>query len=162
MHPNLNKYIFNQTDLQLDHQTLKAENKRKYFINKYVKPYIYEPTCIQVYRPSMSQPVLLFSTAKVHKPNCPFRSVIATYGTPEYNLAKYLNSYITPVISQTYTVNRNSQMIDKLFNYRFTGNSTFVSFDIVSFFTYVPLEEIIDITDKKVYSDDSPRKPPFL
>lgn len=41
---------------------------------------------------------------------------IATDGTPKYNLAKYLNSYITPVISQNYTVNGNIQVIEKLFN----------------------------------------------
>ena len=90
----------------MDHPVIKAENKLKYFLNKYVKQHVDE----SVYRyivPHGSQPGLLYGTAKVHKPDCPLRPVLATYGTAEYNLAKYLNKYITPVINNTYSVKKH-------------------------------------------------------
>ena len=89
----------------------------------------------------------------------PLRPILASYCTAQYNLAKYLNQFITPVIPTKFSVNKNVNLLDRLSSYNFTPNSKLVSFDIESLFTNVPLEETIDLATNLVY--DSNSKPPF-
>ena len=154
------RIIYTPSEYQLDHPTVKAENKMKYYLNRYVKPFVDSRTYKNIL-PAGSNPGMLYGVAKVHKQNCPLRPIVATFGTPEYNLAKYLNKYINPVICNKYSVNRNSDVINALSQYNFTPNSILVSFDVESLFTNVPLLETIDIAVDKVYSPDNTFIPPF-
>ena len=99
------------SNLQLDNPSIKIENRIKYFLIKYVRPHIDKDTYKYI-ATSGSKPGLLYGSAEVYKINCPLKPIVSTYDTPEYNLAKYLNSYITPVIcsKSKHSVSRNSDL----------------------------------------------------
>ena len=149
----------NQNELMLDHPVIKQQNKLKYFLNKYVKPYVDSQVFTKI-TPSGSCSGKLYGSAKVHKNNVPLRPIVASYGTAEYNLAKYLNQYITPIIPTEYSVQNNADLLDKLASYKFSSDSKLISFDVVSLFTNVPLKEVIDLACDKVYSSNN-TKPPY-
>ena len=81
--------------------------------------------------------------------------------TPEYELAKFLDSYIKPNIPSKFMLKSTSEFIDKLQDHRLNGSEHLVSFDVTSLFTNVPLHETIDIILKRVYGHDSVLQPPF-
>jgi len=51
--------------------------------------------------------------------------------------------------------------LEKINGFTLNGNEVMVSYDVVSLFTNVPLEETIDIVLKYVYATNSPITPPF-
>ena len=99
--------------------------------------------------------------AKVHKEGVPLRPVVSMIKTSEYCFAKYLDTYIQPNLPISYSVNSTTQFTDCLKTFVFSAESKIISFDVVSFFTNVPLEETINIICKKVYSPQNLKKPPF-
>ena len=67
-------------------------------------------------------------------------------GTPEYQLAKFLNVIIRPFIPQTYRLKSNKQFLDRINNFQFDANQKLIiSFDASSLFINVPLEETIQL-----------------
>ena len=154
------KIEFSGNDLMTNHPVISDENKLKYFLNKYVKPFVDNDT-FNFINPNGSQPGKLYGAAKIHKDNVPVRPILASYSTAQYNLAKYLNKFISPVIPTKFSVNKNVKLLERLSGYNFTPNSKLVSFDIESLFTNVPLEETIDLATNLVYDSNSNSKPPF-
>ena len=41
-----------------------------------------------------------YGSPKIHKPNCPLRPIIATCGTPQSRLAKWLSECLTPYLGK--------------------------------------------------------------
>ena len=83
-------------------------------------------------------------------------------GTPEYSLAKYLDSYIKPNIPNSFLLNSTSSFINSLNSVSISPSSSYlVSFDIESLFTNIPLDEVCDITCDYVYGSLSNKIPPF-
>ena len=82
--------------------------------------------------PSGSQPGKLYGLCKVHKAGHPMRPVISMIGTAEYKLAKYLDGFIKPNISTTYSVNSTSAFMDVLHDFSFSEGDNLVSFDVVN------------------------------
>ena len=154
------KITHNTSGLMLDHPIIKAESSVKYFLNRYVRPYVDTNTYHGI-NPVGTQYGQMYGTVKVHKEHCPLRPIVASYGTPEYGLAKYLNTYIIPVINTEFSVSKNTQIINDLAQYNFSPSSRLVSFDIESLYTNVPLQETIAIAADKVYSNNDTPTPPF-
>ena len=72
-------------------------------------------------------------------------------GTPEYKLAKFLDAIVKPYIPQTYMLKSNKQFLDRIHNYQFDTNQRLVSFDVLSLFTNVLLEETIQLINKSIH-----------
>lgn len=151
--------MYSENNFLLDHPVVKQQNKIKYFLNKYVKPHV-DPNTLKFITPTGSNSGKMYGSAKVHKQGNPLRPIVASFGTAEYNLAKYLNKFIVPVIPNTFSVENNTDLLDRLNNYKFTTTSKLVSFDVESLFTNVPLQEVIELAATKVY-DSNITKPPF-
>ena len=76
-------------------------------------------------------------------------------GTPQYNLGKYLHTVINPVIPSNFMLSSSKEFIDNLKNSNIPSNNMFVSFDVVSLFTNVPLDLVIDLCCSYVYNSNS-------
>ena len=92
---------------------------------------------------------------KTHKSGNPARPAISMIGSPEYELAKFLDSLIRPYIPDTYMLWSSQEFVKTLKNFQFKPNHKLVSFDVKSLFTNVPLEETIDSIATTIYSDDT-------
>ena len=76
-------------------------------------------------------------------------------GSPEYELAKFLDSLIRSYIPDTYMLRSSQEFVKTLKNFQFKPNHKLVSFDVKSLFTNVPLEETIDFIANTIYADDT-------
>ena len=132
------------------HPIIAKENSVKYYLETYLMPFIPE----DLYRklvPSGSQPGKLYGLCKVHKEDFPLRPVISMIGSGEYDLAKYLDKLIKPHIPDQFMVSSTSQFLDRLKSIFFLPTDRLVSFDVVSLFTNVPLNETIKIISNYLY-----------
>ena len=80
--------------------------------------------------------------------------------TAEYNLAKWLDSYIKPNIPNQCSVSSTSEFLHRLKEIALSLVDTVVSFDVVSLYTNIPLAETIDLVVDKLYAESSKRVPP--
>ena len=139
------------------HPLIAKENSIAYYVRRYFKKVEGYTNLI----PSGSKPGKLYGMAKVHKPNVPLRPVVSMIGTPEYKLAKFLDSLIKPYIPDTYLLKSTDEFIDRLKLVPCTNKNTMVSFDVISLFTNVPLAETIELIINRIYDDNNPNAVPF-
>ena len=97
----------------------------------------------------------------MHKINVPSRPVISMIDSPQFGLAKFLDSVIKPCIPGNYMLASTHEFTRKLTNSPLSDSYNMVSFDIVSLFTNVPREDVIDLACHYVYESDQVCKPRF-
>ena len=84
----------------------------------------------------------------------PFRSIVSSIGTYNYNLAKYLCHLLTPHIPAEYCATGTFTLVQDIQSLSIS-RKFMVSFDVESLFTNIPLEECIDLAVNYI-SDGSP------
>ena len=132
---------------------IEKERSVGYYCRTYIKPLVDASTYYRLL-PTGSQPGRLYGTAKNHKPNCPMRPVLSAVNTSEYELAKWLEKQIKPLLNNRYSVTSSSAFIDELRQLKPRPTDHCVSFDIKSLFTNVPLKEVIDDIVQTVFPVD--------
>ena len=108
-----------------------------------------------------SSPGKFYGLVKVHKDGYPIRPVVSMINTPEYGLAKWLDTFIQPNIPNHYMLNSTEHFVNVLKDFPFYSGDKLVSFDVKSLYTNVPLKETVDIVTKYVYSKESVCIPPI-
>ena len=81
----------------------------------------------------------------------PLRPIISTIRIATYELAKYLAQILKPLGQSQYTIKISKSFIKTLKKQKIPPGYQMVSFDVVSLFTNVPLEETINIIIKRIY-----------
>ena len=103
--------------------------------------------------PDGPNPARLYGLPKIHKDlvnGLPkFRPIISQIGSSTYKLAKFLLPFITPVVSNKYTLSDSFKFISMLDNQN--HRYYMASLDIDSLFTNIPLSETIEIIIKQIY-----------
>ena len=101
------------------------------------------PTYNYLY-PSGTNLGILYGLPKIHKENYPLRPILSACNTPNYMLAKFLVPNLTPLTKNTYTVHDSFKFAKEICEIDSKG-LVMASFDVVSLFTNIPLQETIDI-----------------
>ena len=83
-------------------------------------------------------------------------------GTPEYQLAKFLDPIIKNYIPDSYMLHSTDHFRDEINNFKFKADHKLVGFDVQSLFTNVPLNETINIIAEYIYSKDNQIKTIYL
>ena len=114
-------------------------------------------------RPKSNQPARLYATAKTHKFNnldkvtvekLKFRPIVDQTGTATYDAAKVIGEYLKPLALNEYKINdclKFPHMIKELPPLQ--KNEEYVSYDVDSLFTNIPLKETIDYIIHKIYNE---------
>ena len=136
------------------HPITTDEKSIQSYLYRYFKKSLDSKLYSKVY-PSGSNPGKLYGMCKVHKIDNPMRPVVSMIGTSQYELAKLLDSWIKPFIPKTYALDSTADFLTKLRGYAPNDNDYCVSFDVVSLFTNIPLEETIKIIADFIYADKS-------
>ena len=102
-------------------------------------------------RPRGSRLAHMYGLPKMHKPGVPLRPVLSATGTYNFELAKWLNSVLQPLVNSQHSVDSAFEFVDLLKDLPVA--STMVSFDVVSLFTNVPLHDTIDVILDRVFTD---------
>lgn len=95
--------------------------------------------------PSGSRAGVLYGLPKVHKKGSPLRPIISAVKTYNYELAKYLDGILKPLVNSKYMLNDTYDFVNKVSLLDVEKNKYMVSFDVESLFTNVPTTETIEI-----------------
>ena len=140
------------------HPLYRRQEKVTEMINQHLR------TCLTDYelqriRPSGCGIGRLYGSCKVHKKDFPVRPIVSMINTPEYELAKYLDGVIKTHIPNKYSISSNTQFLERLQEFDLQEDDYFVSFDVVSLFTNVPLNETITMVANKIFENNIGDKP---
>ena len=93
---------------------------------------------------SGARPGILFGQPKVHKSGLPMRPILSTCGSFNYNMSKYLVSVLSEQCSNEYSVSDSFDFVREISG---TTNQNYImaSFDVVSLFTNIPVQETCQI-----------------
>ncbi|XP_024891393.1 uncharacterized protein LOC112467144 [Temnothorax curvispinosus] len=102
-----------------------------------------------------------YGLPKIHKKNCPFRIIVSSIDSPLYNLASFLHKIMYSSFPKGKSHIANSvELVKKLSNVHIMEDHTLVSLDVVSLFTNVPIERVIDsISSRWKYIADNCKIP---
>ena len=142
------------------HPVIKTERAIQYYLGRYIKSHA-TPDVYRAMYPIGSSPGAIYGMAKVHKQGIPLRPVISMINTPQYGLARYLDDSIKPCIPKRFMLASSTDFVESLSKIEFPAQYAMVSFDVVSLFTNVPLDDAINTACEYVYSDESPSKPTY-
>ena len=78
------------------------------YLRKLKKDGILDDATFQKILPSGSSPGVLYGLPKVHKSGCPFRPIVSSVNTYNYNLASYLVRILQPVSTNQMAANTES------------------------------------------------------
>jgi len=95
------------------------------------------------YRPgcSVPQPPKLFGLLKLHKPGIPMRPIVSFYGSPTYQLSKYLTAILQSLTNKSRRKLQSTEnFIDAIGTIQILDDYKLVYFDAKSLFTSIPLQ----------------------
>ena len=129
--------------------TLSREGRLQRLLRKLKKDGHLDKAVYENIYPKGSQPARIYGLPKLHEDfgansTPPFRTIVSSIGTYNYNLAKYLCDLLSPHIptehcaTDTFTFVQDIQSLSMFSKFM-------VSFDVESLFTNIPLEECIDL-----------------
>ncbi|XP_068227972.1 uncharacterized protein [Palaemon carinicauda] len=98
-------------------------------------------------------PGYLYGNVKTHKQGNPLRPIISQCPTPKYQLAKKLNTILTPYVPNRHCVSSSAEYLERIKDVR--GEGVIASMDVESLFTNVPVDESIDILADKIYREET-------
>ena len=90
---------------QLKHNPTKSrEESLSAYLRKIKKDGIIDDVTFHKILPSGSSPGVLYGLPNVHKACCPFRPIVPSVNTYNYNLASYLVGMLQPISTNQHTV----------------------------------------------------------
>ena len=112
-------------------------------------------------KPVSNQPGKLYATAKTHKfssldemtiEKLKLRPIISQVGTYTYNAGKVIAHYLKPLCQNEYKIN-GTQPFPSMLKYQtqLNPNQEYVSYDLESLFTNIPVDETINHIINKIY-----------
>jgi hypothetical protein len=95
---------------------------------------------------------VLYGLPKIHKADVPVRPIISAVKTYNYELAKYLDEILKPLVDDSYMLKDTYDFVNKVSRLNWKSDRYLVSFDVESLFTNVPTTETIDIIIKLAFA----------
>ena len=114
--------------------------------------------------PSSNQPARLFATAKTHKlknndeitiSNLKFRAIIDQTGTYTHKTAQIIGEYLKPLSKNEFTIRDTQTFPDMIKSLPpLNLDEEYVSYDVESLFTNIPLHETIEYILEEIYENN--------
>eukprot|EP00253_Pinus_taeda_P003606 PITA_03606 len=87
----------------------------------------------------------IYGLPKIHKKGASLRPIVNTIGRPTYLLAKFLALKLKPLVDRTESFVRDSaSFIEELKDIKLDPGDILVSFDVVSLYTCIPINEAME------------------
>ena len=97
----------------------------------------------------------MYGLPKIHKNGVPVRPIISAIKTYNYNLAKYLDEILKPLINSPYIIKDTFDFVNRVSKLANKNGEVMVSFDIVSLFTNIPTMETIEIILNRAFEGEN-------
>ena len=95
-----------------------SEESLSAYLCKIKKDGIIDDVTFHKILPSGSSPGVLYGLPKVHKAGCPFRPIVSSVNTYNYNLASYLVGILQPISTNHHTVKESFSFADWVKTYK--------------------------------------------
>jgi len=93
-------------------------------------------------RPADSRPPRMYGLPKIHKEGIPLRPIVSNIGAPTYQFSKHLSGLLNQLTGKSaHHVKNSFHFTEILKTLKIKSGYLMVSFDVVSLFTNVPVEE---------------------
>jgi hypothetical protein len=93
----------------------------------------------------------MYGLPKIHKDGVPIRPIISAVNTYNYNLAKYLDKILKPLVKDDFMIKDTFDFVNKIST--ITIDIIMASLDIKSLFTNIPTTETIEIILDEAFKD---------
>lgn len=133
------------------HPTKSREDSLIAYLLKLRQDNIIDDATIQKILPYASHPDVLYGLPKLHKSGCPFRCIVSSINTYNYNHASYLVCLLKNVSTNQFTIKDSPSFAEWAMTYSH-NNQFMCSFDVSSLFTNVPFDQTIKIGRDKLYA----------
>ena len=99
----------------------------------------------------------MYGLPKDHKDDTPMRPIIeSTIGSPSYKFTEELAWILTPLTGNTMHAVKNSvSSVDKIHEVKMEPQDQMISFDVTNLFTQVPMDEALQVVEKRLSADES-------
>ena len=97
----------------------------------------------------------LYGPPKTHKKKLAMRPLLSATGTYNYKLAKWLDEKLKPLSINDHTVSDIFQFADELHEMKINDQDIFVSYDVSSLFTNVPVDETIESIAERAFETEN-------
>ena len=109
-------------------------------------------------KPVGSQPARLYGLAKIHKANVPLRPILSMPGSAYHKISLQVADWLS-VVTECKINSSTKDIADKLSEIELEQSHEIVSFDVVSLYTNVPVNEAIDDCTELLYSGKYTKPP---
>ena len=96
-------------------------------------------------------PPRLYGLAKTHKNDTPLRPVLSMCGSSYYNLASKISDWLS-VLRQAKINSSTTDTVKTIKSLNLDSNEILISYDVVSLYTNVPVDEAIEEAANLLYS----------
>jgi hypothetical protein len=113
--------------------------------------------------PYHSKPLHLYGIPKIRKPDIPLRPIVSSIGSPCYAMAGFLQKILSPPAGKSESFAKNSaNSLQLLKSVDFQSPDTLISFDVVSLFTNLSVDEALQVITNKLHNDVTLAEPSVL
>ena len=144
----MKQLISDETKLKklTENPTKSREQSLICYLRQLKRDHMIDDYTFQKVPPNGSTHGVLYGLPKVHKTGCPFRPIVSSTNTYNYNLASYLGSVLQPISTNCFSIKDSFSFAEWAKQY--THNGEFMcSFDVSSLFTNVPSQIHLDYPD---------------
>ncbi|XP_054721210.1 uncharacterized protein LOC129230991 [Uloborus diversus] len=104
------------------------------------------PEIQRTIKKSEALPPRLYGLSKLHKSRVPLRPIVSAIGSPTYEVSKYITGLLKPFIGLSSSFIRDSSdFVQKIQSISLQLSDLLISFDVVSLFTKVPVEDALQL-----------------
>ena len=108
---------------------------------------------LKIYLSRLPSMPYLYGLPKIHKKDVPLRPIVSNINSPSYKLAKWLAKELSPLLGSFSPahVKHNTDLLNRL-KYIIPKEQKFISFDVASLYTNVPVKPTLDFIKRKLPS----------
>ncbi|XP_046860954.1 uncharacterized protein LOC124454192 [Xenia sp. Carnegie-2017] len=134
--------------------TLQRENQVKSLLKKLKDAKsIGQETYKELY-PTGSRIGILYGLPKIHKCNIPLRPILSSINHYSYKLAKFFIPLLKPFTISNLIIKDSFSFVEEILNCDInSSNVVLASFDVLSLFTNIPVDETIHIISKSIFNN---------
>ena len=97
-----------------------------------------------------------YGLPKIHKQGIPLRPIVSSTGTVTYNTAKELAKILKPLVGlSSHHVHNTKDFIDHIKEVRMRPGESFISYNVTSLFTSVPIQPVLNIIHQRLTTDQN-------